>query len=68
MSKSKEMFQEEQEKRAISLEAFLDAEYQEIEHTHIKQKQVLNEIFEAWGEIFGAKRIKSNQENEDENF
>lgn len=62
------MFQEEQEKQPVNLEQFLDAEYQEIERTHNRQKEVLNEIFEAWGEIFGAKRIKSNQPNEDENF
>jgi len=68
MSKSKQMFQEEQEKQPVNLEQFLDAEYQEIERTHNRQKEVLNEIFEAWGEIFGAKRIKSNQPNEDENF
>ena len=62
------MFQEEQEKQPVNLEQFLDAEYQEMERTHNRQKEVLNEIFEAWGEIFGAKRIKSNQSNEDENF
>ncbi len=62
------MFQEEQEKQPVNLEQFLDAEYQEIERTHNRQKEVLNEIFEAWGEIFGAKRIKSNQPNEDKNF
>ena len=51
------MFQEEREKEPINLEQFLDAEYQQIQEVHIKQKQVLNDIFEAWGEIFGAKDI-----------
>lgn len=62
------MFQEEREKEPISLDEFLDAEYQEIERVHIKQKQVLNEIFVAWGEIFGTTKIKSNSNNEDNNF
>ena len=60
------MFQEEREKEPANLEQFLDAEYQEIERTHIKQKQVLNDIFEAWGEIFGAKDISQKIESRDE--
>ncbi len=59
MSKSKEMFQEEREKESQSFRDFLDDEYQQIESTHIQQKQVLNEIFEAWAEIFSG-RSKDN--------
>lgn len=60
------MFQEEREKEPINLEQFLDAEYQQIQEVHIKQKQVLNDIFEAWGEIFGAKDISKKIESRDE--
>ena len=69
MSKSSQMFQEEREKVAANFGEQLDAEYREIEKAHANQKQMLNEIFEAWGEIFGTiQKTKSNSENEDKNF
>lgn len=50
MGKSKEVFTEIREQE-------VQQEYQE------QQRQMLNEIFEAWGEIYGVKRItKSNQD------
>jgi|TARA_B100000767_G_scaffold55834_1_gene51365 hypothetical protein len=67
MSKSNQMFQEEREKEPTNLAEYLDAQYQEIEEVHVKQKQVLNEIFEAWGEIFGAKNVSQKIESNDEN-
>ncbi len=55
MSKMKEIFQEERELSSHQDE-FLDAEWeQEVVSTHNRQRQMLNEIFEAWGEIFGVK-------------
>ena len=52
-------------------EVFTEIREQEVQQQeyHEQQRQMLNEIFEAWGEIFGAKdvtKIKSN--DEDENF
>lgn len=68
MSKMKEVFQNERELSSHQDE-FLDAEWEmQIRSTHEQQKRVLNEIFEAWGEIFGVKEIKSKSNNEDENF
>lgn len=60
------MFQEEREKEPTNLDQYLDAQYKEIEEVHVKQKQVLNEIFEAWGEIFGAKNVSQKIESKDE--
>ena len=68
MSKMKEIFQQERELSSHQDE-FLDAEWeQEVVSTHNRQRQMLNEIFEAWGEIFGVKDVKSKSNNEDENF
>lgn len=70
MSKSKEMFQEEREKESQNFGDFLDDEYQQIESTHIQQKQVLNEIFEAWAEIFSgsSKDNLKSKSSEGNNF
>ncbi len=69
MSKMKQVFQEEREKESQNFGDYLDDTYQQAQYSNEKTKQVLNDIFEAWGEIFGAKdvtKIKSN--DEDENF
>ena len=64
MSKMKEIFQEERELSSHQDE-FLDAEWeQEVVSTHNRQRQMLNEIFEAWGEIYGVKRVTKSNENE----
>lgn len=64
------MFLEQREEESQNLRGFLDDEYQQIESTHIQQKQVLNEIFEAWAEIFSG-RSKDNlksKSSEGDNF
>jgi len=67
MSKMKQVFQEEREKSADQ-DGLLDADWElQIRTVHNQQRQVLNEIFESWGEIFGVKDVKSKS-NEDENF
>ena len=54
MSKMKQVFQEEQESRAIQDE-WLDEEYfQRVREVNDRQRKVLNEIFEAWAEIFSG--------------
>jgi|TARA_R110000803_G_scaffold82180_1_gene148281 hypothetical protein len=69
MSKSNQMFQEEQERIATDFGTQLNAEYLEIQKAHSRQIETLNEIFEAWGEIFGTiQKLKSNSENEDQNI
>jgi len=68
MSKMKQVFQEEQESRAIQDE-WLDEEYfQRVREVNDRQRKVLNEIFESWGEIFGVKEIKKSESSEDKNF
>lgn len=63
------MFQEEREKDAANFGEHLDAEHREMQKAHLSQKQVLNEIFESWGEIFGTvQKSKSNSENENKNL
>tara|TARA_R100000935_G_scaffold58069_1_gene93751 strand:- start:1462 stop:1671 length:210 start_codon:yes stop_codon:yes gene_type:complete len=65
MSKVKQLLEEEQAKAPISLEQHLDICYQESLMAAEQSKGTLNEIFEAWGEIFGTKKItkiKSNDE------
>jgi len=67
MSKMKQVFQEEREKSADQ-DGLLDADWElQVRTVHNQQRQVLNEIFESWGEIFGVKDVKSKS-NEDENF
>lgn len=67
MSKMKQVFQEEREKSADQ-DGLLDADWElQVRSVHNQQRQVLNEIFESWGEIFGVKDVKSKS-NEDENF
>ena len=67
MSKMKQVFQEEREKSADQ-DGLLDADGElQVRTVHNQQRQVLNEIFESWGEIFGVKDVKSKS-NEDENF
>jgi hypothetical protein len=69
MSKMKQVFQEEREKESQTLGDYLDDTYQQAEYSNEKTKQVLNDIFEAWGEIFGVKnvsqKIQSNDEDQD---
>ena len=61
MGKSKEMFNREREQKSETLASFIDDEYQEAEYYHNQQRLVLNEIFTAWGEIFGgAEETKFN--------
>ena len=52
MSKSKEMFIEQREEDSQTLGDFLDDTYQVAEYHSQQNSEVLNEIFEAWGEIF----------------
>tara|TARA_R100001198_G_scaffold90555_1_gene67920 strand:+ start:2257 stop:2622 length:366 start_codon:yes stop_codon:yes gene_type:complete len=54
MGKSKEMFNREREQQSETLASFIDDEYQIAEYHHNQQRLVLNEIFTAWGEIFGG--------------
>ncbi len=54
MGKSKEMFNREREQQSETLASFIDDEYQIAEYHHNQQRLVLNEIFKAWGEIFGG--------------
>jgi hypothetical protein len=61
MGKSKEMFNREREQKSETLASFIDDEYQVAEYYHNQQRLVLNEIFTAWGEIFGgAEETKFN--------
>lgn len=55
MKRSKEIFNEVREQ-----EMFSDYEQQ--------QRQVLNQIFEAWGKIYGAERVIKSNENEKKSF
>jgi hypothetical protein len=67
MSKSKKVFTEVREREVLQEELMQTYEAKEIESVSASQRQVLNEIFEAWGEIFGVQDVKSKS-NEDENF
>jgi len=67
MSKSKKVFTEIREREVLQEELMQTYEAKEIESVSASQREVLNEIFEAWGEIFGVKDVKSKS-NEDENF
>ena len=67
MSKSKKVFTEIREREVLQEELMQTYEAKEIESVSASQHEVLNEIFEAWGEIFGVKDVKSKS-NEDENF
>ena len=67
MSKSKKVFTEVREREVLQEELMQTYEAREIESVSASQRQVLNEIFEAWGEIFGVQDVKSKS-NEDENF
>jgi len=63
MGKSKKMFNREREQQlpTQTLASFIDDEYQVAEYHHRQQREVLNEIFAAWGDIFGdAKQTKFN--------
>lgn len=67
MGKMKEVFQEEQESRSVQ-DKFLDKEWEmRVRQVQEQQKQLLNQIFESWGEVFGVKDIKSKS-NEDNHF
>ena len=68
MSKMKQVFQEEQESRSVHDEWLDDEYFQRVREVNDRQRKVLNEIFESWGEIFGVKDVKSKSNNEDENF
>jgi len=67
MSKSKEIFTEVREREVLQDELLQTYEAKEIESVSASQREVLNEIFESWGAIFGVKDVKSKS-NEDENF
>ncbi len=46
-------------------EVFTEIREQEVQQEyHVQQRQMLNEIFEAWGDIYGAKRVTKSNENE----
>ena len=67
MGKMKEVFQEEQESRSVQ-DKFLDEEWEmRVRQVQEQQRQLLNQIFESWGEIFGVKDVKSKS-NEDNHF
>ena len=67
MGKMKEVFREEQESRSVQ-DKFLDEEWEmRVRQVQEQQKQLLNQIFESWGEVFGVKDIKSKS-NEDNHF
>ena len=67
MGKMKEVFQEEQESRSVQ-DKFLDKEWEmRVRQVQEQKKQLLNQIFESWGEVFGVKDIKSKS-NEDNHF
>lgn len=67
MGKMKEVFQEEQESRSVQ-DKFLDEEWEmRVRQVQEQQKQLLNQIFESWGEVFGVKDVKSKS-NEDNHF
>ena len=67
MGKMKEVFQEEQESRSVQ-DKFLDKEWERrVRQVQEQQKQLLNQIFESWGEVFGVKDVKSKS-NEDNHF
>ena len=67
MGKMKEVFQEEQESRSVQ-DRFLDKEWEmRVRQVQEQQKQLLNQIFESWGEVFGVKDVKSKS-NEDNHF
>tara|TARA_R110000803_G_scaffold189589_1_gene252089 strand:+ start:890 stop:1108 length:219 start_codon:yes stop_codon:yes gene_type:complete len=72
MGKSKEMFNRERERQSETLASFIDDEYQEAEYYHSQQRLVLNDIFTAWGEIFGEARTTkfnlSKSKNEKRNI
>ena len=53
MGKSKELFNREREQESKTLASFIDDEYQEAVYHHAQQRIVLNDIFTAWGEVFG---------------
>ena len=55
--------------RKQSLKEYLDDAIQKTETVTQSHTETLNEIFEAWGEIFGTKLINSNKsKNEEENI
>tara|TARA_Y100000114_G_C11756638_1_gene327191 strand:+ start:1242 stop:1445 length:204 start_codon:yes stop_codon:yes gene_type:complete len=67
MGKMKEVFQEEQESRSVQ-DKFLDEEWEmRVRQVQEQQRQLLNQIFESWGEVFGVKDVKSKS-NEDNHF
>ena len=64
MGKMKEVFQEEQESRSVQ-DKFLDEEWEmRVRQVQEQQKQLLNQIFESWGEVFGVKDVKSKSNEE----
>ena len=67
MSESKKVFTEVREREVLQEELMQTYGAEEIKSVSASQRQVLNEIFEYWGEIFGVKDTKSKS-NEDENF
>lgn len=56
MGMSKKMFNIEQEKSSITLEKYLDNQLKESQYYAKKQKKVLSEIFDSWGEILNNKK------------
>tara|TARA_R100000697_G_scaffold51159_1_gene64186 strand:- start:230 stop:433 length:204 start_codon:yes stop_codon:yes gene_type:complete len=67
MGKMKQVFQEEQESRSVQ-DKFLDKEWEmRVRQVQEQQRQLLNQIFESWGEVFGVKDVKSKS-NENNHF
>ena len=58
MGISKKMFNQEQEKKSITLDQYLENELKEAEYYAESQKQVLNKIFDSWDKIFAEKSKK----------
>jgi replication-associated recombination protein RarA len=60
MGISKKMFDQEQEKKSVTLEQYLENELKEAEYYAESQKQVLNKIFDSWEKIFSEKSKNTN--------
>jgi replication-associated recombination protein RarA len=60
MGISKKMFDQEQEKKSVTLEQYLENELKEAEYYAESQREVLSNIFNSWEEIFGEKSKNTN--------
>jgi len=58
MGKSKELFNREREQQSETLREFLDDTYQVAEYHANNQREVLNELFESFYEIFSPNKTE----------